>query len=214
MMKKLTLTPTQTKLVTSLVHARTSPQCIVLRANLILDCAESGNKSQIATKYGVGRDTVRRWYQRWQSFEEELDQLETEHQAGTLSSTRYCRELEAILSDAERPGAPATFTEAQKQQIIAMAARKPEDEGIPVTHWSHEILAQTVVDKGIVKTISPAKTRAFFKGKRPYSHTAVGTGNTPTLRTGMSFPSGPGDLRITRHSHDSIRNRRRSRGQH
>jgi len=79
----------------------------------------------------------------------------------------YCRELEAILADAERPGAPATFTEAQKQQIIAMAARKPEDEGIPVTHWSHEILAQTVVDKGIVKTISPAQIGRFLKERRP-----------------------------------------------
>jgi putative transposase len=165
-MKKLTLTLTQTKLVTSLVHARTSPQCIVLRASLILDCAESGNKSRVATKYGVGRDTVRRWCQRWQSFEEELDQLETEHQAGTLSSTKYCRELEAILADAERPGAPATFTEAQKQQIIAMATRKPEDEGIPITHWSHEILARTVADKGIVKTISPAQIGRFLKERR------------------------------------------------
>lgn len=167
MTEKIALTQTQTKLLTSLVHARTSPQCIVLRASLILDHGESGNKSLVATKYSVGRDTVRRWCQRWQSFQEELDRLETEHQRGTLSSTMYCRELEAILADAERPGAPATFTEAQKQQIIAMAARKPEDEGIPVTHWSHEILAQTVVDKGIVKTISPAQIGRFLKERRP-----------------------------------------------
>src|SRR5712672_1482920 len=88
-MKKLTLTPKQTKLVTSLVHAKTSPQCIVLRASLILDYAESGNKSSVATKYGVGRDTVRRWCQRWQNLQAELDQLETENQAGTLSDPMY-----------------------------------------------------------------------------------------------------------------------------
>jgi putative transposase len=68
-----------------------------------------------------------------------------------------------LLSDAKRPGAPATFSEAQKQQIIALAASKPEDEGVPVTHWSHEILAQTVVDKGIVKTISAAQIGRFLK---------------------------------------------------
>jgi putative transposase len=162
-MKKLMLTPKQTKLVTSLVHAKTSPQCIVLRASLILDSAESGNKSSVASKHGVGRDTVRRWYQRWQSFQGELDRLETENQAGTLSDTLYRRELETILADAERPGAPATFTEEQKQQILAVATRKPEDEGIPVTDWSHEMLAQTVVDKGIVKTISPAQIGRFLK---------------------------------------------------
>jgi len=162
-MKNLTLTPKQTKLVTNLVHASTSPQCVVLRAGLILDYAESGNKSWVATKHSVGRDTVRRWCQRWQSFQEELDQLETENQAGTLSDPMYRRELEAILADAKRPGAPVTFTEEQKQQIIAVATRKPEDEGVPVTHWSHELLAQTVVDKGIVKTISTAQIGRFLK---------------------------------------------------
>ena len=57
-MKHLTLTPTQSKLVTSLVRASTSPHCIVLRGNLILDYAQSGNKSWVATKYSIGRDTV------------------------------------------------------------------------------------------------------------------------------------------------------------
>jgi putative transposase len=161
--KKLTLTPTQTKLVTNLVRASTSPQCVVQRARLILDSAESGSKSSVATKHSVGRDTVRRWCQRWQNSQRELDRLETEYQAGTLSEMGYRREIEAILADAKRPGAPATFTEAQKQQIIAMAARKPEDEGLPMTHWSHGLLAQTVVDKGIVKTISAAQIGRFLK---------------------------------------------------
>ena len=162
-MKNLSLTPTQTKLVTTLVHASTSPQCIVLRGNLILDYAESGNMTRVASKHGVGRDTVRRWYQRWQMAQRELDRLEAEHQAGTLSETKYHREIETLLCDAQRPGAPATFSEAQKQQIIAIATRRPEDEGVPVTHRSHEILAQTVIDKGIVKTISAAQIGRFLK---------------------------------------------------
>jgi putative transposase len=75
----------------------------------------------------------------------------------------YSQELEALLADAKRPGAPATFTEEQKRQILAVAARKPEDEGVPVTHWSHDLLAQRVIDKGIVKTISPAHIGRFLK---------------------------------------------------
>ena len=166
-MKKLALTPTQTKLVTSLVLASTSPQSVVQRGSLILDYAESGNMSRVASQHGVGRDTVRRWYQRWQTCQSELDRLEAEYQAGTTSETRYRREIEALLSDAKRPGAPATFSEAQKQQIIAMATRKPEDEGAPVTHWSHEILAQTAVDKSIVKSISAAQIGRFLKESHP-----------------------------------------------
>ena len=162
-MKKLTLTPIQSKLVGSLVHASTSAQSIVLRGGLILDYAVSGNKESVASKYGVGRDTVRRWCQRWQSYQDELERIEAEYQAGTLSESRYRRKIEKMLADADRPGAPATFTESQKQQILAMATRKPEDEGVPVTHWSHDLLARTVVAKGIVKSISPAQIGRFLK---------------------------------------------------
>lgn len=168
-MKELSLTPTQTKLVSSLVHASTSVQSVVLRGGLILDYVVSGNKASVASKYGVGRDTVRRWCQRWQSYQDELGQLESEYQAGRLSESKYRRRIEKMLEDADRPGAPATFTESQKQQIIAMATRKPEDEGVPVTHWSHDLLARTVVDKGIVTSISPAQIGRFLKG----SHAAA-----------------------------------------
>lgn len=169
-MEKLLLTTTQTKLLQERVHASTSPQRLVERAGIILDSAQSGNKLKVATKYSVGRDTVRRWCQRWRSDQAELDRLEIEHQAGTLSETLYRREIVSILADAPRPGAPATFTEEQKQQILAVAARKPEDEGVPMTHWSHELLAQTVVDKGIVKAISPAQIGRFLK-ERPLTTT-------------------------------------------
>jgi len=163
-MNKLTLTPTQSKLVTSLVRASTSPHSMVQRGNFILDYAESGNTSWVANKYAVGRDTVRRWYQRWHSTQTELDRLEAEYQAGTLSQTSYRGEIETLLCDAKRPGAPATFSESQKQQIIAMATRRPEDEGVPVPQWSHEILAQTVQERGIVASISAAQIGRFLKG--------------------------------------------------
>ena len=90
-MEKITLTQTQTKLLKELVQASTSPQGIVLRAGLLLDYASSGNKTEVAKKYGVGRDTVRRWSQRWQSLTSELDQLEKEHGAGTITGSRYRR---------------------------------------------------------------------------------------------------------------------------
>jgi transposase len=163
-MKRLTLTPTQSKLVSSLVRASTSSHSVVQRGSLILECAEAGNISRAARKHSVGRATVRRWCERWHDAQAELDRLEAEYLAGTLSETKYRREIETLLCDAKRSGAPATFSEAQKQQIIAMATRKPEDEGVPVTHWSHEMLAQTVRERGIVKTISAAQIGRFLKG--------------------------------------------------
>jgi transposase len=163
MMEKLILTKTQTKLLTDCVRASTSPQRLVQRAGIILDAASSGNKSWIASKYSIGRDTVRQWCERWQNCQDELEHLEAENQAGNLSDSLYRRKLASILADAPRSGAPVTFTEEQKQEIIAVATRTPQDEGVPVTHWSHDLLARTVISKGIVKTISPAQSGRFLK---------------------------------------------------
>lgn len=124
-----------------------------------------GKKSSVAATYGVGRDTVRRWCERWQACQAERDRLEAEHEAGLLRETMDRRELMHLLTDAPRSGAPATFPEEQKRQILAGAARHPEDEGVPVTHWSHDLLAQTVVNNGIVKAISPAQIGRFVQGR-------------------------------------------------
>lgn len=163
MMEKKELTQTQRKLLTELVQASTSPQRVVLRARLLLDCASGGKKTEIAKKHGVGRDTVRRWYQRWQSLASELDQLEGEHQAGTLSESRYRRELAGMLADAPRPGHPVTFSQEQKAQIIALASEKPEKADVPITHWTGETLKEAVIAKGIVPTISRARVSLFLK---------------------------------------------------
>jgi hypothetical protein len=79
----------------------------------------------------------------------------------------YRRKIESLLCDAPRPGTPATFSEAQKQQIIALASEAPEQAGVPVTHWSPGLLAQTVTTKGIVQSISPAQVGRFLKSSHP-----------------------------------------------
>jgi putative transposase len=164
MMKKLQLTQTQTRLLTELVKASTSPQRIVLRAELLLDCADSGNKTVVAEKHGVGRDTVRRWCERWESFASEIDELEREHEAGQIKESRYRRELAEILADAPRSGHPPTISEEQKAQIIALASEKPEKAGVPITHWSGETLKEAVIAKGILPSISRAHVSLFLKG--------------------------------------------------
>ena len=163
--EKIALTQTQTKLLTELVQASTSPQGIVLRAGLLLDYASSGNKTEVAKKHGVGRDTVRRWSQRWQSLAGDLDQLEREHGAGTITQSRYRRELAEMLADAPRPGHPTTISEEQKAQIIALASEKPEKVGVPITHWTGETVKEAAIAKGIVPTISRAHVSRFLKGR-------------------------------------------------
>lgn len=162
-MKQITLTENQTKFLTDLTHASTSPQRIVFRAGLLLDSAVSGSKTRVASKHAVGRDTVRRWCDRWEEAQAELDRLEVAYAEGLLSAVRYRRELEALLTDAPRPGHPTTMTEDQKARIIALATDRPENANVPITHWTGDTLKDAVIAKGIVPTISRAHVSRFLK---------------------------------------------------
>ncbi len=59
------------------------------------------------------------------------------------------------LQDAERPGAPATFSLEQILQLFAIACKNPQTYGRPISHWTPRELALEMVKQGIVKTISP-----------------------------------------------------------
>lgn len=59
------------------------------------------------------------------------------------------------LQDAERSGAPATFSLEQVLQLFAIACEKPEGYGRPISHWTAPELAEEVVKLGIVDHIFP-----------------------------------------------------------
>jgi hypothetical protein len=169
MKQTLTLTTKQTQCLTDITRACTSPQRLVQRASMILGYAHLGNQSAVANEVGVDRDTVRLWLSRWRSVQGDLERLEAEQ----LSACLYRRKIERLLCDAPRPGAPPTFSEAQKQQIIALAS---ETLG-PNCH--HERYCPIHLSR---------PSRAFFKRRPLYSHTAVAIGNIPTLMIGTSLP--------------------------
>lgn len=163
MKQKLPLTRTQSKLLSDIRDARTSPQRLVFRACLLLDYAATSNVSAVATKYATTREAVQRWRDRWQEAADDLASLEDGYQAGTITLHRYRRELERLLADVSRPGHPATITEDQKAQILALAAEEPETAGVPLTHWTCTTLQAAVIAKGIVPTISRSRIGAFLK---------------------------------------------------
>ena len=166
MKQTLTLTAKQTQCLTEITRASTSAQRLVQRASILLGYAHSNNQSAVASSVGVDRDTVHLWLKRWREAAPDLERLEAAYQAKQISAALYRREIEHLLCDAARPGAPPTFSQAQKQQIIALASQTPEQADVPVTHWSHELLAQTVATKGIAQSISPAQVGRFLKGSR------------------------------------------------
>ena len=75
----------------------------------------------------------------------------------------YKRHIETLLSDAPRSGGPTKFSAEQLCQIYAVATEKPEESGLPLSHWSLSSLAEELAKRKIVDSISTSQLSVFLK---------------------------------------------------
>ena len=132
---------------------------LVERARLILMSADGLSNTEQGRRLNIDRQRARRWRTRWA---ENQPRLLAAEQKGA-SEKDLAQLLSDVLADHERPGIPATFTAAQLTQIIGVACELPEESGRPVTHWTPRELADEVIGRGIVDTISPRHVDRFLK---------------------------------------------------
>ena len=107
------------------------------------------------------RESIAVWRNRWQENQEKLSALE-----GEKDDKKYYEAIVEILSDAPRPGAPATFTTEQVCQIMAISCEPPENSGYPVSHWSSTLLKDELIKRKIVESISVTQVGRFLKSGR------------------------------------------------
>lgn len=123
-------------------------QQIALRARIVLAAASKQKDKQIAQTYKVTLDTVRLWRNRWVKLQDiSLDDLS----------------IEDRLQDAPRPGAPARITADQRCRIEALACEKPEQFDRPITHWTAREIADEVMKRKIVESISGRHAARLLK---------------------------------------------------
>ncbi len=139
--------------------ADTSAQ-LVERSSIILLSAEGVSNAEQARILGVDPQRIRRWRTRWSDYEGRLAEASWEG----VNDKDLRRLLRDLLSDVPRSGTPPTFTAEQLTQIIAVACELPEESGRPVTHWTPGELADEVIKRGIVETISPRHVDRLLKG--------------------------------------------------
>ena len=133
---------------------------LIERARIVLMSADGLSVAHQARCLGVDRRRIDRWRTRWEDSRERLALAERQGASARDLSTL----IEAVLADEKRPGAPATFTAEQLTQIIAVACEPPGDSGRPVTHWTPRELADEVIGRAIVPTISPRHIDRILKG--------------------------------------------------
>jgi transposase len=122
---------------------------------VVLAAAAGDNNSAIARAVHLDVDSVRLWRTRW--------------------ATTTVGSATERLADAPRSGAPVRITAEQVCQLVAMACEKPQVAGRPISQWSARELADEVMSRGIVPTISPRHAARLLKrGSFSRIATAIG----------------------------------------
>src|SRR5205807_853040 len=157
----LNVSPLQQDVLQQLERRATSPRRLVRRGKIILAAATGATNTKITQDLHVDHETVRLWRERWRVAEARLQTIEATGKAKLLKQA-----IEVLLTDEQRPGAPATFTFEQFMQIMALACERPEAADRPVSSWTPRELADEAVKRSIVTSISPRTVERFLKGGR------------------------------------------------
>lgn len=154
------LTDAERQGLAALLRRHSTPQQLVLRARIVLAAAAGRNNAQIVRDLAVDIGTARRWRGRWRG-----------RQAVGLAELS----VEERLTDAPRSGKPPGITAEQQCRIVALACAAPRESGRPISQWTGREVADEIVARGILPTISPRHAARLLK-KGSSSRTASATG--------------------------------------
>src|SRR5919108_1834565 len=165
--RPITLTADERQGLEAVVRRHSTPQQVATRARIVLAAADGHPLVRIAEQVGLSRESVRFWRDRWVALQD-IPLVE-------LS-------VAARLADAPRPGAPARITAAQVCQVVALACEAPATAGRPLSQWTHQEIADEIMRRGPVPTISPRHAARLLKrGTSSRSASAIGSRRATTL---------------------------------
>jgi len=154
---KIMLTEKQESILRRIHRSTTAPQRLVQRVHIILLAFAGSLNVDIANIVGLARKQVGVWRRRWQHSFDALVAIECRE-----TQAEFRRAIEDILSDAPRSGSPGTFTAEQVTQVLATACEEPEQSGRPVDRWTHRELADEVMHRKIVPSISVSQVGRYL----------------------------------------------------
>jgi len=154
---KIQVTEKQLNMLRQIRCSSIAPQRLVQRAGVILMAFAGMLNMMIAQEVGLARKQVGLWRRRWQESFDALVAIECRETQAVLR-----RAILDVLSDAPRSGSTGTFTAEQVTQILAVACEPPEQSGRPINRWTHRELADEVVRRGIVPSISVSQVGRYL----------------------------------------------------
>jgi transposase len=154
---KIVISERQQQLLEEFRKSRTIGKCLAQRATIIVLGFAGMLNEDIALQVGLNRQQVGLWRQRWRDAWDALCVWEC------TEPHRLREAIVDVLSDAPRPGAPATFTAEQVSQIVALACEPPKLSGRPIDHWTLRELRDEAIKRKIVTAISVSQVGRFLQ---------------------------------------------------
>jgi len=131
-----------------LIRRHNVGQQIALRGRIVIAAGQGQTNSGIAADLKVSINTVQRWRNRWVKGQ---------------SISYNDLSIEDRLQDGPRPGAPSRITADQRCKIEALACEKPEKLGRPISQWTAREIADEVMKRKIVESISGRHAARLLK---------------------------------------------------
>ena len=145
---EVNLTEEEQENLEALIRRHNIGQQIALRARIVLLAGQGQTNSAIARRLDVNTKTVQCWRNRWLKGQEiSLDDLSTEER----------------LQDMPRSGSPPRITADQRCKIEALACEIPENSGRPISQWTAREIAEEVMERKIVESISSRHAARLLK---------------------------------------------------
>ncbi len=154
---KIMLTEKQESILRRIHRSTTASQRLVQRVHSILLAFAGSLNVDIAMIVGLARKQVGVWRRRWQQSFDALVAIECRE-----TEAEFRRAIEEVLSDAPRSGSPGKFTAEQVTHVLAVACEEPEQSGRPVDRWTHRELADEIIHRKIVPSISVSQVGRYL----------------------------------------------------
>lgn len=153
-------------------------QRLVRRGTIMVAAAAGATMTKSRQDRHVDPDTVRLWRERWRAAASRLQAIEATDQPKRLS-----RAIDILVTDEQRPGAPAIFTWEPFMQIMAFACEKPEVADRPVSSRTPRDVADEAVTRGIGEQLSPRTVERLCKGERVAAPSQARVAHSPSRRS-------------------------------
>jgi len=154
---KIRLTEKQHAILQQIIRSTIAPQRLVQRARLIVLAFGGMFNGEIGGAIGLRRKQVGLWRRRWKESFDALVAIECREPQAALR-----RAIEDVLSDALRGGSSGKFTAEQVTHVLAVACEPAEQSGRPIDAWTGRELADEMIRRGIVASISTSQVNRYL----------------------------------------------------